>query len=180
MPTVDGIETIKKIKSTEPGRSTPIIGVSASVFVEEQDKVLERGADEFLAKPIQEARQAVAGRFSELTNHDSAIPLNAANAEEPQAAISDNTYTGCFSCQSCTTVCPVVVNYDNPEQTLGLLPHQIMCCLGLGLVEMASGAPMIWDCLTCYKCQENCPQQVEVCDVLFQLKNVAVENAEII
>ncbi len=131
------------------------------------------------AKPIQKARQAVTGRFSELTNRDTAIPLNAENTEEPQTAISDNTYAGCFSCQSCTTVCPVVGNYDNPEQILGLLPHQIMCCLGLGLVEMASGAPMIWDCLTCYKCQEDCPQQVEVCDVLFRLKNIAVEKAEI-
>jgi heterodisulfide reductase subunit C len=73
-------------------------------------------------------------------------------------------------------VCPVVGNYDNPEQTLGLLPHQIMCSLGLGLIEMASGAGMIWDCLTCYKCQENCPQQVEVCDILYRLKNVAAES----
>ena len=73
-------------------------------------------------------------------------------------------------------MCPVVGNYDNPEQMLGLLPHQIMGCLGLGLTEMATGAKMIWDCLTCYKCQENCPQQVEVCDLLFDLKNVAVEE----
>ena len=132
-------------------------------------------ADEY-ANPILNARQAVAGRFTELTNRETVIPLNVV---APQPEISDNTYAGCFSCQSCTTVCPVVGNYDNPEQTLGLLPHQIMCCLGLGLVEMASGARMIWDCLTCYKCQENCPQQVEVCDVLFRLKNVAVETARI-
>jgi heterodisulfide reductase subunit C len=72
----------------------------------------------------------------------------------------------------------VVGNYDDPEQVLGLLPHQIMCSLGLGLTEMASGARMLWDCLTCYKCQENCPQQVEVCDVLYRLKNFAVASIE--
>jgi heterodisulfide reductase subunit C len=75
-------------------------------------------------------------------------------------------------------VCPVVGNYDDPEQVLGLLPHQIMCSLGLGLTEMASAAGMIWDCLTCYKCQENCPQQVEVCDLLYRLKNTAVASVE--
>ena len=124
-------------------------------------------------RPIEKARQALAGRFINLMNPDIAIPLNAGGS---QPVIMDTTYTHCFSCQSCTTVCPVVGNYNNPEQEVGLLPHQIMCCLGLGLTEMASGAQMIWDCLTCYKCQENCPQQVEVCDVLFRLKNTAVQS----
>jgi len=73
-------------------------------------------------------------------------------------------------------VCPVVGNYEQPEEKLGLLPHQIMCCLGLGLTEMASGAKMIWDCLTCFQCQENCPQQVEVCDLLYDLKNMAAQE----
>ena len=70
------------------------------------------------------------------------------------------------------------VNRDM-EQALDLLPHQIMCSLGLGLTAMASGAKMIWDCLTCYQCQENCPQQVEVCDLLYELKNVAAQNVNI-
>jgi len=129
-------------------------------------------------RPIQGARQAVAGRFENLMNPDAPIPLNAQANENFQPAIKDPTYTYCFSCQSCTTVCPVVGNYDNPEQVLGLLPHQIMCSLGLGLTEMASGARMLWDCLTCYKCQENCPQQVAVCDELYRLKNIAVASIE--
>jgi heterodisulfide reductase subunit C len=129
-------------------------------------------------QPIENARQAVGGRFINLMNPDTPIPLNKQATAESQTAIKDSTYTHCFSCQSCTTVCPVVANYDDPEQVLGLLPHQIMCSLGLGLTEMASGAGMIWDCLTCYKCQENCPQQVEVCDVLYRLKNTAVASIE--
>ena len=43
---------------------------------------------------------------------------------------------------------------------------------------MAGGARMIWDCLTCYQCQEHCPQNVAVTDLLYQLKNIAVEKAE--
>ena len=130
------------------------------------------------AHPIENARQAVSGRFTHLMNPDTPIPLNAQGTAESQLPIKDSTYTHCFSCQTCTTVCPVVANYDDPEQVLGLLPHQIMCSLGLGLTEMASGARMNWDCLTCYKCQENCPQQVEVCDVLYRLKNTAVASIE--
>jgi heterodisulfide reductase subunit C/nitrate reductase gamma subunit len=126
--------------------------------------------------PIDKARQAVSGRFINLTNPDTPLPLNKQNPGKSQPAIKDRTYTHCFSCHSCTTVCPVVANYENPEQVLGLLPHQIMCGLGLGLSEMAAGAGMIWDCLTCYKCQENCPQQVQVCDILWRLKNNAVST----
>jgi len=129
-------------------------------------------------QPIEDARRTVGGRFVNLMNTDTPISLNAHTNENLQPALKDATYTHCFSCQSCTTVCPVVGNYDDPEQVLGLLPHQIMCSLGLGLTEMASGARMLWDCLTCYKCQENCPQQVEVCDVLYRLKNVAVASIE--
>jgi heterodisulfide reductase subunit C/nitrate reductase gamma subunit len=129
-------------------------------------------------RPIATARQEVSGRFVSLMDPDTPLPLNPPAASETQPAIKDSTYTQCFSCQSCTTVCPVVANYENPEQVLGLLPHQIMCSLGLGLTEMASGAGMIWDCLTCYKCQENCPQQVEVCDIFYRLKNTAVASIE--
>ena len=133
---------------------------------------------ETYAQPIEGARQAVAGGFENLMNPDAPIALNAQTNAGLPSAVKDSTYTHCFSCQSCTTVCPVVGNYNDPEQVLGLLPHQIMCSLGLGLTEMASGARMLWDCLTCYKCQENCPQQVEVCDELYCLKNIAVASVE--
>ena len=127
--------------------------------------------------PLANARKALAGRFTQLMNPDAAIPLNLPPASKHRSVLADNTFSQCFSCQSCTSVCPVVGNYDRAEEQLGLLPHQIMCCLGLGLTEMARGAQMIWDCLTCYQCQENCPQQVEVCDLLYGLKNMAAQEA---
>jgi heterodisulfide reductase subunit C len=69
------------------------------------------------------------------------------------------------------------MNYENPQEVVGLLPHQIMNCLGLGLLTMASGPKMLWDCLTCYQCQEHCPQNVKVTDVLYSLKNLSIKNA---
>jgi heterodisulfide reductase subunit C len=87
------------------------------------------------------------------------------------------TFEYCFGCQNCSTVCPVVGMHEEPEKGLGLLPHQIMCCLGLGLTDMAAGSRMIWDCLTCYQCQEHCPQKVMVTDLLFALKNRAAKSS---
>jgi heterodisulfide reductase subunit C/nitrate reductase gamma subunit len=128
--------------------------------------------------PIDKAGKKVSGRSGELINSETTITLTDSSREACQLKPGDNTFSHCFSCQSCTTVCPVVRNFEDPEPVLGMLPHQIMCSLGLGLTEMASSARMIWDCLTCYQCQENCPQQVDVCDLLFRLKNFAMQQAE--
>ena len=137
----------------------------------------QRPADDYI-KPLASARQAVTERSEALIKEGSAIALNDRASPEEPPLLKDSTFAKCFSCQSCTSVCPVVGNYEQPEEILGLLPHQIMCCLGLGLTEMAGNASMIWDCLTCYQCQENCPQQVEVCDLLYRLKNMAVAQSE--
>ena len=89
-----------------------------------------------------------------------------------------DTFVHCFGCQNCSTICPVVASYTEPEEVLTLLPHQIMYSLGLGFVGMAKGSAMIWNCLSCYLCQEHCPQNVAVCDILFQLKNKTFLNSE--
>jgi heterodisulfide reductase subunit C/nitrate reductase gamma subunit len=133
-------------------------------------------AAEYIA-PIEKAAEQVADRSEEFLKSGAVIPLTGGADTSRKSWHGDDTFSHCFSCQTCTAVCPVVGNYEEPEKVLGLLPHQIMCSLGLGLTEMAGKAKMIWDCLTCYQCQENCPQQVAVCDLLYDLKNqVAAES----
>jgi CheY-like chemotaxis protein len=55
MPTMNGLEAIQRIRSRDEGGDTPIIGVSASVFKEDSDRVIEAGADGFIAKPVMKA-----------------------------------------------------------------------------------------------------------------------------
>lgn len=135
--------------------------------------VRAENASNHYEKPLEIAQAAVAGEFEKLM--DSSKPLSL-NAPSTAPAIVNKTFFYCFGCQNCTTVCPVVGNFSHPQEELGLLPHQIMCSLGLGQAEMASGSRMIWDCATCYQCQEHCPQKVKVADLLFALKNLAVKN----
>ncbi|MDM8541839.1 4Fe-4S dicluster domain-containing protein [Desulfococcaceae bacterium HSG9] len=129
--------------------------------------------------PIAKTRQAVAGRFDILADPHRTVELKQDASTYVKQIADAETFTHCFGCQNCTTICPVVNNYEHPEKKLGLLPHQIMCSLGLGQTEMASGAPMIWDCLTCYQCQEHCPQNVAVTDLFYTLKNLAAANYEV-
>ncbi|MDI6796385.1 MAG: 4Fe-4S dicluster domain-containing protein, partial [Desulfatibacillaceae bacterium] len=124
-------------------------------------------------EPVQKAQADLAGRFDELMAQDAVVELGSQSAKT-----LDPTFASCFGCQTCTTVCPVAGNYEDPGKRLGLVPHQIMLCLAMGQDEMASGAAMIWECVTCYQCQENCPQKVDVADVLYSLKNLAAKNLE--
>ena len=133
---------------------------------------------EVYTNPLRKAQQALAGEFASIINPGSLLDLQKEAGKKGLTGSGDNTFAGCFGCQICTTVCPVVKNYENPMESLGLLPHQIMYCLGSGLNEAASGARMLWVCLTCYQCQEHCPQQVKVTDFLYELKNMAVQKLE--
>jgi len=83
------------------------------------------------------------------------------------------TFWACVQCTTCTNVCPVVAASENPGQDLGMTPQQVMNLMRLELKEMALGCRMVWDCVTCYKCQEHCPQGVPVADVLYELRNEA-------
>ncbi len=90
----------------------------------------------------------------------------------------NSSFKSCFSCQRCTNICPVVRSFENPVESLGLLPHQIMFSLGLGNTDLAMGSKMIWNCSTCYLCQEHCPNGVELCDIFYSLKNDALNKIE--
>ncbi len=123
-------------------------------------------------KPQKAAYSALAGDFLQKMAPDRTINLGG-NGQE---SIHDETFAYCFGCQNCTTVCPVVGACEDPQKELGLLPHQIMCSLGMGLSDIAAGSGMIWSCLTCYACQEHCPQKVGVTQVLYDLKNMSASR----
>ena len=105
---------------------------------------------------------------------DITLPMSLSKGQ----SFENNSFKSCFSCQRCTNICPVVRSYDNPVESLGLLPHQIMFSLGIGNTELAMGSKMIWSCSTCYLCQEHCPNQVELCDIFYSLKNRAINKIE--
>jgi heterodisulfide reductase subunit C len=135
------------------------------------------GHERDYARPIDHARGDFSAHFDALMKQGRPIPLLSGESGG-RPGVPANTFSYCFGCQNCTTVCPVVGAYEDPQEALGLLPHQIMWCLGSGLIEAASSCAMIWDCVTCYQCQEHCPQKVNVADLLYELKNRAFKDRE--
>jgi heterodisulfide reductase subunit C/nitrate reductase gamma subunit len=130
-------------------------------------------------KPEVWARETISADFDLTTLKDKTLsltPVDKTFIGELTGSVQANTFSVCFGCQNCTNVCPVVGNYENPKEILGLFPHEIMHCLALKHKGLALGSRMLWDCVTCYICQEHCPQGVRVTDVLYQLKNLALKH----
>jgi len=125
-------------------------------------------------RPHEKAMELLTAEFASARSMDRTVPVGG-----PLESVSglpgaeEWSFSYCFSCSTCTSSCPVVQNYDSPARTLGLLPHQVVHSLVLGLNDLAMGSSMIWQCLTCYRCQENCPQGVPVTDIFFMVKNMA-------
>jgi len=88
------------------------------------------------------------------------------------------TFKFCYNCKTCTAACPVMHNFDNPQAALGLVPHQIMHALSWGLTDLVMSSRMLWACLGCYQCQDQCPQGVHITDVFYELKNIAIKQVK--
>jgi heterodisulfide reductase subunit C/nitrate reductase gamma subunit len=87
-----------------------------------------------------------------------------------------DTFSYCFSCTTCSTVCPVATNYGNDLEILGMVPHQMMQAVILGTPELVYRSGMLWDCLGCYECQQHCPQGVRIADIFYALKNLVIDE----
>ena len=131
-------------------------------------------------EPFLQLREAAKSRFDS-DRKKVIIPLSASGKKFMQGVgltSQGSTFNNCFTCMTCSNACPVVVNFQYPKESLGLMPHQIMYSLKFGLQDNVLGAGMVWDCLGCYNCQQNCPQGVRVTDILFELKNIAFQQTK--
>ena len=129
--------------------------------------------------PLEKTRQALVDHTSSMTIQKDPIRLDEVDkTSQEKLALSDygDSFSYCFTCMTCSSSCPVVQNFEKPNEALGLVPHQIIRSAVLGLPELAYGTRMLWGCLGCYQCQENCPQGVKVTDIFYELKNMAIKH----
>ena len=89
--------------------------------------------------------------------------------------VDRHTFSPCVQCQTCTNVCPVVAHSDRASG-VDATPQKVMNLLRLGLADLALGLRMVWDCATCYQCQEHCPAGIRVTEVLYELRNRGYER----
>jgi len=79
----------------------------------------------------------------------------------------------CFQCGTCTAGCPVsrFSSFYNPRKIARMVQ--------LGLKDRLLSDAALWLCTTCYTCIDNCPQGVEVANIVRSLRNLSVKERRV-
>jgi heterodisulfide reductase subunit C len=91
------------------------------------------------------------------------------------------SFSACIQCGTCTNVCPVVAGYQDAPQAMGFLditPQQIVNSFRLGMTSLVLNSKMAWDCFMCFKCQENCPREIPIAEMIYELRNRGYEATQ--
>jgi heterodisulfide reductase subunit C len=76
----------------------------------------------------------------------------------------------CYQCSACVAECP------SAQHCPGFNPREIVLASLLGVAGyLTEKDSVIWQCTTCYKCYERCPQGTHPVEVVTALKNIAFE-----
>ncbi len=87
--------------------------------------------------------------------------------------LGGETLTLCYQCGTCASSCPVAKITDRFN------PRELIKLSLLGEKNEVISKDSIWLCCSCYNCQERCPQKVEIADVIYALRNIALKEGYI-
>jgi heterodisulfide reductase subunit C len=94
-------------------------------------------------------------------------------SKEITSRLGGETITFCYQCGTCASSCPVA------KITERFNPRDVIRLALLGEREDVLSGSAIWLCSSCYNCQERCPQKVEIADVVYALRNIAIQEGKI-
>lgn len=75
----------------------------------------------------------------------------------------------CIQCGTCSGSCPVTYAMDYS-------PRQVIAMFRAGAIEPLLRSRTIWICASCYNCTVRCPEEIEITDLLYALKRIAIEK----
>lgn len=74
----------------------------------------------------------------------------------------------CIQCGTCSGVCPLSIYMDHT-------PRQIIHLTRAGFRDEVLRSNTIWLCASCYECTVACPKEIKITDILYSLKQEAIE-----
>jgi len=115
--------------------------------------------------------------FNELLNApvksgEESVLLNFSNEMSPSflKALKEAETLSCFTCQGCSSSCPVFYEKGLFE------PQSIFRMANLGLTEELFTSALIWLCIGCRRCTDNCGQSVKGHAAIESLRALAVKE----
>jgi len=75
----------------------------------------------------------------------------------------------CIQCGTCGGSCPAAEDMDHT-------PRMLFAMLRAGMREEVLRSNTPWMCVSCYYCTVRCPQEIQITDVMYTLKNMAIQS----
>lgn len=75
----------------------------------------------------------------------------------------------CIQCGTCSGVCPLSIYMD-------YTPRQVMELVRYDFKREVLASKTIWLCASCYACTTECPRQIRITDILYELKQRAIKE----
>ncbi len=75
----------------------------------------------------------------------------------------------CIQCGTCSGVCPLSIYMDHS-------PRQVMALTRADFRDEVLRSHTIWLCASCYACTVECPQQIRITDIMYELKQRAIDT----
>lgn len=90
---------------------------------------------------------------------------------ERVAAATPNgrSLASCLQCGTCGGSCPSGPDMDHS-------PRQIIAMVIAGMEDEVLSSNTPWHCVSCYYCMTRCPQNIPITDVMYTLKQMAIEQ----
>ena len=104
-----------------------------------------------------------------MAHHNTKKTANMSFSEEVTSRHGGETLKSCYQCGTCASSCPVA-RLDSSFN-----PREVLKLALLGEKNEVISGDAIWLCTSCFNCQERCPQNVEIAELMFALRNMAIE-----
>jgi len=75
----------------------------------------------------------------------------------------------CLQCGSCGGSCPSGADMDHT-------PRALFAMISAGLEDEVLSSNTPWFCVSCYACTTRCPQQIPITDIMYTLKEMAIQS----
>jgi quinone-modifying oxidoreductase subunit QmoC len=75
----------------------------------------------------------------------------------------------CIQCGTCSGVCPLSIYMD-------YTPRQIMLLARADFKNEVLQSHTIWLCASCYACTVECPREIRITDIMYELKQRAIHE----
>jgi heterodisulfide reductase subunit C len=75
----------------------------------------------------------------------------------------------CLQCGSCGGSCPSGPDMDHT-------PRKLFAMIEAGMREEVLRSNTPWYCVSCYYCTERCPKEIPITDIMYTLKQKAIEG----